>query len=60
MPSQTQANHTSVAEHQQNLHYAARATGAEDALNNTGIDFEVGVLHTSATLFNGTSGFVSG
>src|ERR1700741_1018980 len=46
--------------HQQTLHQAARATGAADALNNTGPDFEVGVLHTSATLFNGTSGLVSG
>ena len=39
---------------------AASSCDTADAHNNTGIDFDVGVPAPSATLDNGTSGFVSG
>ena len=38
---------------------AAIASGMEGR-SKTGIDFEVGVLHTSPTLLSGTKGLVSG
>ncbi len=41
-------------------HQAATASTTADAVNNTGIDFEVGVPAPSATEDSGTSGFVSG
>jgi hypothetical protein len=40
--------------------HAAAVSGGADRCSSTGIDFEVGVLHTSPTLVSGTSGFVSG
>lgn len=49
---------SSEAPHQE--HQAATASTTADAVNNTGIDFEVGVPAPSATEESGTNGFVSG